>query len=213
MRDSTFSLLPLNETCTVPTVLSLKTEPRVLITVNIIITQRTMTYPVRQLKKNKKYSFNRFHEKLIVYNSSCLWVTIRWGAPWVNNSLLSSWNHMILLSVKFLKMSSLSSKLKTIWIVLTGYIINKPQCSQGISVRNQCSGCVTNSHWCNRLRYINSALKEAQTKNQNLHGFSIKTDVWWRGGSFNGRARCCWWEAKPTVAVGNSPSIYPRDGE
>lgn len=53
MRDSTFSLLPLSETRTVPTMLSMKTELRVLITVNIIITQRTVTYPVRQLKKQK----------------------------------------------------------------------------------------------------------------------------------------------------------------
>lgn len=53
MRGSTFSLLPLNETRTVPTMLSMKTELCVLITVNIIITQRTMTYPVRQLKKQK----------------------------------------------------------------------------------------------------------------------------------------------------------------
>lgn len=53
MRDPTFSLLPLSETHTVPTMLSMKTELRVLITANIIITQRTVTYPVRQLKKTK----------------------------------------------------------------------------------------------------------------------------------------------------------------
>lgn len=55
MRDPTFSPLPLSETRTVPTMLSVKSELRVLITANIIITQRTVTYPVRQLKKKVQF--------------------------------------------------------------------------------------------------------------------------------------------------------------
>lgn len=140
-----------------------------------------------------------------MYNSGCLWVTIRCGAHWVNNSLLSSWNHMILLSVKFLKMSSLSSKRNAIWIALTGYMINRLHYSQGISVRNQCFGCVSNLHWCYILWYSKPALKEAQTENRNMREFPIRMDLEWRGSSFKWEhSRAVVGRAKTTAAVENN---------